>query len=1340
MRIVPALLALAVFCSTLGLGRAPAAPLTWDPLGNNGGAGSGNWDTTAGNTNWWNGTADVPWTQSSTTASTNIANFNGQDAAPGTYLVTLDSTQVAVTNLNINNSGYTFNGPNPIYIGANEFLNVAAGKAVTFNCNMSGSGTAPCWVLGAGSTMNVAGNITSGQQVHLAGTANSAFNLTGVNAPAIMFVQAPVFVTSGSVIPSSSFYIGYNQTLPAPNSTAYNTGSFTISNATFSLNGNVFILARGAGNGTLTMQNGSSVNVGTTAAHPLAINYDGNAANVATLNVDGGTLTVGSSTLTAASSAIDFFDTGEATGSTAVMIQTNGVVYAWGGILFGAGSGTPASATLINSGGTLYLGKNGISLNTVPPVVNLALSGGTIGALANWSSSVPMTLTNLNGNITFQCADNNGNPNNITLSGPLTGVGGLNVTGTGTLTLSGANNYAGTTVVSNGALAVVTGSAPQICGPVTVDGSAGSPVVSVAVSSPGQYWTNSGTLTFQNGTPAAAFQFGSLAPSTSVAAIHVGGGVAFTATPNVTVAGSAIAVGTYPLIAYTGALSGTMPTALTLPGYISAGYLTNFAATKTIALVVSSSTYNPADYWGVGNGVWDVNTTANWKQFGSPAKYVDGNAVVFDDSASGTSPITVTLNTTVNPLDVVANNSAKSYTITGTGSISGPGNLSVQGGGTLTLGGTNAYSGGTVISAGQVNINNGGNATASPIGTGTLTLNAGAVVDNTSGSDVTLQAPIPEIWNGNFTYAGSTNNFNTGAGSVTMNSDIAITVGGNNFTVSNNISDNGANLQLTKAGPGALTLPVGNSFGGGLKVASGLVNLGDPNAAGSGVFTISGGAIDNISGAEFILTPASFIWSGSFSFIGSTNLDLYGSVAIPNGLGSITLNVASNTLTTMSDIVNNNTTVIKTGNGTWDITGSAAGQSLGLVVSAGQVDLSQSGGQAITGGNNVGLTVQSNALVLDNNSYQIHSDTAVPLPVSLAGGTWDLNGQNENVDELFLSGGGTLRNGAPASTSTLDLVSGHPATLTGGNGQFDVEAVDGVLNLKGVIAGGGSLLKLGLGVLNLESNNVYTGGTVVSNGTLALPGVSSIATTAGIYLATTNAALDLSHNTDTNGNPTPVLTLLSGQTLSGFGTVTGLVQLLNGAVLAPGAAATVGTLSVTGVAGTNTLAGTTMIKLDQGNLTNDQLSVSGSLQYGGILTLTNLSGSLTNGNSFVLFNAAGGYSGAFAGLSPSRPGYPNFGLAWNTNNLAVNGTISVVTAAVPPPPNITTVSLAGTTLTIRGTNGVPTGPFALLETTNLASANWVPVLTTNFDGTGDFSVSVSVTNSVPQQFYKLMLQ
>jgi autotransporter-associated beta strand protein len=1027
MRITPAVSLLGAVGLTIGIGRVQAAQLIWDPSQNGSGiAASGNWDTSASNTVWFNGASDVLWSQTGTTTPTQGATFNGPDAAPGTYAVSLDAGQIAVTNLTINNNGFTFSGANAIYLGANDILSVAAGKTVTFNCNLAGSGTSPYWVLGSGATMNVGGNLNSGQQLRLAGPADSLFNLSGsASAPTITFILAPVITTNGTLTAGNNFFIGY----PDPttvNGIPYTAGSLIVGgSATVNENSGIFIMGRSfggvGGQGTLLLQGNGAVNVGTSKAENLAICYDGNSANSAIVTVQGGTLTVGSSGFQ--TSRIALFDSTAALASeTAILTQSGGTINAWGGIALGLAGGV-GTAALTNSGGILYLGPNGITTGgSFTGPFGVVLSGGTVGALGNWSSSVPLTLGTAGSNITFQCADNFTADHNISLSGALTGAGGLYVTagssGTGTLTLSGANNYSGSTVVSNGTLAIVTGASPTN-GPVTLDGSAGSPTVSVQ-SNPGQHWSI-GTLTFASGTTTLSYQFGALSPSTTVAPIQVSGGVAFTVTPSVNIAGAAIAVGTYPLITYTGAVSGTAPTiaTVTLSSGSALGYVTNIFASKTLALVVTSSACNPALFWAVGNGAWDF-AALNWDQFGHPTNYSDGNAVVFDDSASGPFPITISLNTIVTPFDVTANNSTnKNYIIAGTGSIAGSGSLTLSGSGTVTLATTNTYSGGMVINAGQLNINNGGTATATAIGTGPLTINTGATLDNTSGLDVTLQANISENWNGNFTYLGSSNNFNTGAGQITMGGSIFLTVSSNDFAVGGNIYDGGSNFQLFKTGNGALTLPGPNNFGGGLTLSSGLLNLGDPSAPGLGVFTIVSGAIDNISGAPLnLISPLSYVWGGSFSFLGTTDLFLSETVVIPNGLGNITLNVVSNTLTTIGDVMNNNARVIKTGAGTWELAGSStSAQSLGLLVSAGQVILGKSAGQAITGGNNVGLTVQANALVLDENSFQIHSDTAIPIPVVLSGGTWDLNGWNENVDELSISAGGTLRNGATNGTS-----------------------------------------------------------------------------------------------------------------------------------------------------------------------------------------------------------------------------------------------------------------------------------------------------------------------------------
>src|SRR5580700_7674556 len=79
--------------------------LYWDPGDASGTPvvpASGAWDTTTAN--WYNGTANVGWTQTSTTSSTNAAIFNGPN---GSYNVTLDSGQIAFSNLFVYASGYT---------------------------------------------------------------------------------------------------------------------------------------------------------------------------------------------------------------------------------------------------------------------------------------------------------------------------------------------------------------------------------------------------------------------------------------------------------------------------------------------------------------------------------------------------------------------------------------------------------------------------------------------------------------------------------------------------------------------------------------------------------------------------------------------------------------------------------------------------------------------------------------------------------------------------------------------------------------------------------------------------------------------------------------------------------------------------------------------------------------------------------------------------------------------------------------------------------------------------------------------------------------------------------
>jgi autotransporter-associated beta strand protein len=112
---------------------------------------------------------------------------------------------------------------------------------------------------------------------------------------------------------------------------------------------------------------------------------------------------------------------------------------------------TGGHSTLGMNGGTVYLGSVGLVANAQAggATVSVTLTSGTLGALADWSSAAPI---NLAGNMTFKAEDTNATPHNVTLSGVLSGVGGLTKTGAGTLTLSGANTYTNSTTVNAGVL------------------------------------------------------------------------------------------------------------------------------------------------------------------------------------------------------------------------------------------------------------------------------------------------------------------------------------------------------------------------------------------------------------------------------------------------------------------------------------------------------------------------------------------------------------------------------------------------------------------------------------------------------------------------------------------------------------------------------------------------------------------------------------------------------------------------------------------------------------------------------------------------------------------------
>ena len=121
---------------------------------------------------------------------------------------------------------------------------------------------------------------------------------------------------------------------------------------------------------------------------------------------------------------------------------------------FGQGA-LGGSSTVHVSGGELYVGSGGMVVGTSEPafVATLRLSGGMLAAKAPWSTAIPVATSATFG---VKAADAANAPQNITLSGPVTGTGSLLKDGGGTLTLSGAYSYSGSTEVDAGTLQLDT--------------------------------------------------------------------------------------------------------------------------------------------------------------------------------------------------------------------------------------------------------------------------------------------------------------------------------------------------------------------------------------------------------------------------------------------------------------------------------------------------------------------------------------------------------------------------------------------------------------------------------------------------------------------------------------------------------------------------------------------------------------------------------------------------------------------------------------------------------------------------------------------------------------------
>jgi autotransporter-associated beta strand protein len=193
---------------------------------------------------------------------------------------------------------------------------------------------------------------------------------------------------------------------------------------------------------------------------------------------------------------------------------------------------------------------------------------------------------------------------------------------------------------------------------------------------------------------------------------------------------------------------------------------------------------------------------------------------------------------------------SSSGSVTFRGSNSTPGFFRLTGSGSDYLGGTYVW-GTKVILAG-----------------GTNTLPATTVVDLDSlGRALSLDAGVLDLNGNNQTLAGLINHTSATPTRVVnratgTTATLALNTTGN-FTYSGRLLDDGGQLALAKAGPGAQTLSNSNTYSGGTSVSGGSLNIAHVAALGTGSLSVTGGTVKLSPGfTTAMLLPAVNVTGG----------------------------------------------------------------------------------------------------------------------------------------------------------------------------------------------------------------------------------------------------------------------------------------------------------------------------------------------------------------------------------------------------------------------------------------------------------------------------------------------
>ncbi|EJT1923413.1 autotransporter-associated beta strand repeat-containing protein, partial [Salmonella enterica] len=536
--------------------------------------------------------------------------------------------------------------------------------------------------------------------------------------------------------------------------------------------------------------------------------------------------------------------------------------------------------------------------------------------------------------------------------------------------------------------------------------------------------------------------------------------------------------------------------------------------------------------------------------------------------------------------------------------ISGSGQVVKSGDDVLTLSGANSYSGGTLISDGTLVASN-----VEALGSGDVTndavleLNTGGTFDNTiSGSGRVVKSGDGALTlSGANSYSGGTLISDgtliagrvdvLGSGDVTDNATLELNTGG---TFDNAISGSG---QVVKSGDDVLTLSGANSYSGGTLISDGTLVASNVEALGTGDVTdnatlemnTGGDFINNIGGTGRVEKSGddALTLSGSNTYTGGTTINdgtLIATSVDALGSGDVTNNAVLE-LNTGGDFINNiggTGRVEKSGDETLTLSGSNT----------------YTGGTLISGGTLVATNVEALGTgdVTDNAVLELNTGGDF---INNIGGTGRV--EKSGDDTLTLSGSNSYTGGTLISSGTL------VATNVDALGSGDVtDNATLELNTGGTfdnaISGSGQVVKSGDETLTLSGANSYTGGTLISSGTLVANDVNAL----GTGDVTDNAVLELNTGGDfdnaISGSGQVVKSGDETLTLSGANSYTGGTLISGGTLVATSVEAL----------GSGDVTDNAVLELNTGGTFDNAISGSGQVVKSGDETLT-----LSGANSYT---------------------------------------------------------------------------------------------------------------------------